>query len=149
MNQELLNNPFDEELQSITGPFGRLLRKIVETIDQYGLKRRYLEKHEPEVAEFFKPLDDPIDRSEVAETLRTRLVKYQDKLFTFLRYDGVPWNNNNAENAIRQFAYYREGAAGWLKEHRLSDHLVLLSINQTCRYRGVTSRTSCCRGSGT
>ena len=56
MNQELLNNPFDEELQAITGPFGGLLLKIVETIDQHGLKRRYLEKHEPEVAEFFKPL---------------------------------------------------------------------------------------------
>ena len=26
MNQELLNNPFDEELQSVTGPFGILLR---------------------------------------------------------------------------------------------------------------------------
>ena len=30
MNQELLNNPFDEELQSITGPFGTLLRAIVD-----------------------------------------------------------------------------------------------------------------------
>jgi hypothetical protein len=49
----------------------------------------------------------------------------------------VPWNNNNAENAIRQFAYYREDAAGRLKEDRLSDHLVLLSISQTCRYRGI------------
>jgi hypothetical protein len=26
MNQELLNNPFDTELQSVTGPFGALLR---------------------------------------------------------------------------------------------------------------------------
>jgi predicted RecB family nuclease len=137
MNQELLNNPFDEELQAITGPFGGLLRKIVDTIDQYGLKRRHLERHEADVTEFFKPLMIRSCRSEVAETLRTRLVKYQDKLFTFLRYDGVPWNNNNAENAIRQFAYYREGAAGRLKEHTLSDHLVLLSISQTCRYRGI------------
>ena len=120
MNQELLNNPFDEELQAITGPFGGLLLKIVETIDQHGLKRRYLEKHEPEVAEFFKRLEEKTFRSEPAEALRARLIKYQDKLFTFLRHDGVPWNNNNAENAIRQFAYYREVAAGRLKEDRLS-----------------------------
>jgi len=138
MNQELLNNPFDEELQAITGPFGGLLLKIVETIDQHGLKRRYLEKHEPQVAEFFKPLMTQSCRSEAAETLRVRLVKYQDKLFTFLRHDGVPWNNNNAENAIRQFAYYREVAAGRLKEDRLRDYLLLLSISQTCRYRGVS-----------
>jgi len=138
MNQELLNNPFDEELQAITGPFGVLLLKIVETIDQHGLKRRYLEKHEPEVAEFFKPLMTQLCRSEAAETLRVRLVKYQDKLFTFLRHDGVPWNNNNAENAIKQFAYYREVAAGRLKEDRLRDYLLLLSISETCRYRGVS-----------
>ena len=138
MNQELLNNPFDEELQAITGPFGGLLLKIVETIDQHGLKRRYLEKHEPEVAEFFKRLEEKTFRSEPAEALRARLIKYQDKLFTFLRHDGVPWNNNNAENAIRQFAYYREVAAGRLKEDRLRDYLLLLSISQTCRYRGVS-----------
>jgi len=52
------------------------------------------------------------------------LIKYQDKLFTFLRHDGVPWNNNNAENAIRQFAYYREVAAGRLKEDRLRDSVL-------------------------
>ena len=51
-------------------------------------------------------------RSEAAEALRARLLKYRDKLFTFLQHDGVPWNNNNAENAIRQFAYYREGTPG-------------------------------------
>src|SRR5262245_18365570 len=33
MNQELLSNPFDQDLQSITGPFGTLLREIVATID--------------------------------------------------------------------------------------------------------------------
>ena len=34
-------------------------------------------------------------------------MKCRDKLFTFIKYDGVPWNNNNAENAIKRFAYYR------------------------------------------
>jgi predicted RecB family nuclease len=109
MNQDLLNSPFDEELQAITAPFGRLFRKIVETIDQHGLKRRHLEKYETEVAGFFTPLMDQSCRSEAAEALRTRLVKYQDKLFTFLRYDGVPWNNNNAENAITGFRQYSIG----------------------------------------
>jgi hypothetical protein len=138
MNQDLLSDPFDEELQSITGPFGGLLRQIVETIDQHGLKRRYLQEHEPRVDDFFKSLLAQSCRSEVAEALRTRLVRNQDKLFTFLKYDGVPWNNNNAENAIRQFAYYRDDAAGRLKEERLRDYLVLLSISQTCRFRGVS-----------
>jgi hypothetical protein len=73
-----------------------------------------------------------------AEALRARLLKYRDKLFTFLRHDGVAWNNNTAENAIKRFAYYREGTVGCLKEPGLADYLVLLSIYQTCRYRGVS-----------
>jgi hypothetical protein len=50
----------------------------------------------------------------------------------------VPWNNNNAENAIKQFAYYREGTEGVMKEAGLTDYLVLLSLCQTCRYRGIS-----------
>jgi hypothetical protein len=49
----------------------------------------------------------------------------------------VSWNNNNAENAIRQFAYYRDDATGHITEAGLKDYLVLLSIRQTCRYRNI------------
>jgi hypothetical protein len=73
-----------------------------------------------------------------AEALRARLLRYRGKLFTFLRHDGVAWNNNAAENAIKRFAYYREGTVGCLKETGLADYLVLLSIYQTCRDRGVS-----------
>jgi len=59
-------------------------------------------------------------------------------LFTFLKYDGVPWNNNNAEHAIKQFVYYREGMIGNLTETGLSDYLVLLSVCQTCKYKGMS-----------
>jgi predicted RecB family nuclease len=138
MNQDLLDNPFDRELQSITGPFGTLLREIVATIDRHGLRRRYLTRHERDVAKFFGPLATQTYRSESAEALRARLVKYQDKLFTFIKHDGVPWNNNNAENAIRRFGYYREDTAGRLKESGLKDYLVLLSICHTCHYKGVS-----------
>ena len=58
---------------------------------------------------FFHGLSESTFRSEAAESLRIRLTKYRDKLFTFIDHDGVPWNNNNAENAIKKFAYYREG----------------------------------------
>jgi hypothetical protein len=92
MNQELLNNPFDQELQSITKPFGVLLRSIVATIDKHGLKQRRLAWHLGEVEEFFRMLI--AQSSDAASALRERLLKCRDKLFTFLRYDSVPWNNN-------------------------------------------------------
>jgi predicted RecB family nuclease len=138
MNQALLDSPFDEELQSITGPFGTLLREIIATIDQHGLKRRYLKRHERAVAKYFESIATQNYRSEAAEALQVRLTKYQDKLFTFMKHDGVPWNNNNAENAIRRFGYYREDNAGRLKESGLEDYLVLLSICHTCHYKGVS-----------
>jgi hypothetical protein len=53
-------------------------------------------------------------------------------------HDGVPWNNNNAENAIKQFAYYREETSGIMKEGGLSSYLTLLSLYQTCRYKGIS-----------
>jgi predicted RecB family nuclease len=138
MNQELLNNPFDEELQSITHPFGSLLRAVVETVDEHGLKRRHLQRHKRDVEGFFRNLTEHTFRSETADSLRNRLVKYRDKLFTFIDYDGVPWNNNNAENAIKKFAYYREDTAGIMSEEGLGDYLALLSIYQTCRYKGIS-----------
>jgi predicted RecB family nuclease len=138
MNQELLNNPFDEELKEITRSFGSLLRTIITTVDEHGLRRKYLKHHEAAVETYFGGLSAQRLHSEAAEALRARMIKYQDKLFTFLKYDGVPWNNNNAEHAIKQFAYYREQTTGALRETGLSDYLVLLSICQTCRYKDVS-----------
>lgn len=138
INDDLLGNPFDEELQSITRPFGEVLRAIVTTIDQRGLKQRHLERHERDVERFFEALAGKTFRSETAQTLRGRLLKYRDKLFTFIHHDGIPWNNNNAENAIKRFAWYRAGTVGLVTETGLNDYLVLLSICQTCKYKGVS-----------
>ena len=65
-------------------------------------------------------------------------MKYRNKLFTFIQYDGIPWNNNNAENAIKRFAYYREDTVGIMKEEGLTDYLVMLSLCHTCRFRGIS-----------
>jgi hypothetical protein len=138
LNQSLLASPFDDELHSLTHGFGTLLREIVTTVDEYGLKHHRLARHQKAVAEFFTQISARNVRSESAQTVRERLLKYQDRLFTFLQYDGVPWNNNNAENAIKQFAYYRQNRPGIMKEAGLHDYLVLLSIYQTCRCKGLS-----------
>ena len=138
INGDMMANPYDEEFKSLAGEFGGLLRSIVETIDRYGLKRRYLHKHKAEVARFFRALEARDYRSDVALGYQKRLLKYEGKLFTFLDYDGVPWNNNNAEHAVKAFAYYRLISDGKVREEGISDYLVLLSVYQTCKYRGVS-----------
>lgn len=90
------------------------------------------------MADFFCLVASRSFRSEVAEALRIRLLKYREKLFTFIAYDGVSWNNNLAEHAISRFACYRKGTVGSLQEAGLIDYLTLLSICQTCRMRGIS-----------
>ena len=97
-----------------------------------------MRKHARAVARFFQRLSNQTFHAEPAEAMRQRLMKNRDKLFTFIDHDGVPWNNNNAENAIKRFARYRDKAGARLTEAGLGDFLVLLSICQTCRYKGVS-----------
>ena len=102
MNQELLSNPYDEELRSITRPFGTLLRAVVETVDRHGLKRRALQEHKRDVDGFFEELAGAVvSPQKPPRHCVVGMLKYRDKLFTFIDHDGVPWNNNNAENAIK------------------------------------------------
>jgi hypothetical protein len=88
--------------------------------------------------QFFEALSAQSFHSDAAQALQKRLIKYRSKLFSFIEHDGVPWNNNNAENAIKGFARYRDGTVGVLSEGGLTDYLVLLSIYQTCRYKGLS-----------
>ena len=57
-------------------------------------------------------------------------------MFTFLECDGVPWNNNNAEHAVRAFTRIRNIISiSTPKGHR--EYATLLSIQQTLHYRGL------------
>lgn len=138
MNHDLLANPFDDEFKSLVQEFGQLLRTIVATIDRYGLKKRHLSKHTDDVERFFRTLGGRQFQSDLAQTYQQRLTKNREKLFTFLRHDSVPWNNNNAEHAFKHYAHYREVTDGQMTESGLNDYSVLLSVYQTCKYKGVS-----------
>ena len=58
-------------------------------------------------------------------------------IFTFLRYDSVPWNNNNAEHAIKAFARLRDVIAGTSSWKGVDEYLTLRSVAETCEYRGI------------
>ena len=94
VNNDVLRHPFDEELMGFVQEFGKLLRNIVATIDRYGLKQRHLRKHRKDVQRFYRHTLNREFGSEIAEHYRQRMIRYREKLFTFLEYDGVPWNNN-------------------------------------------------------
>ncbi len=137
MNDDLLKNPFDDEFKSLAETFSSLLRTIVNTIDRYGLKKRHLNKHRRDANKFVERIAVHNFTSEVARGYARRINKYRNMLFTFLAHDGVPWNNNNAEHAIKSFAKYRRFADGMVTENTVKDYLVMLSVCLSCEYRGI------------
>jgi hypothetical protein len=137
LNEDVLKEPFNEEMKALVHEFTVLLRPVVETIDRFGLKTRFLKKHKVEVARFYEGLLNQKYKTELARKTQDRFRRNQGKLFTFLDHDNVPWNNNNAEHAIKAFAALRDVIESYSTESGIHDYLILLSVYQTCEYRGV------------
>jgi predicted RecB family nuclease len=138
LNEALYKEPFNVEFKCLVADFACLVKPMIETINRFGLKARFLRKHKISVESFFKRLSQNIYSTETAIKCRNRLEKNRSKLFTFLDYDGVPWNNNNAEHAIKPFALLRREFSGVTTENGLRDYLILLSICETCKYKGLS-----------
>jgi Transposase IS66 family len=116
--------------------FSSIMKNIVDTIDRFGLKKRYLHKHKTFADQFCKVALQMESNSDVVKKYQKRIDKYRNKLFTFLDYDDVAWNNNNAEHAMKCFARYRRFADGRMTKKSVQDYLMILSMYQTCEYQG-------------
>jgi hypothetical protein len=137
LNEDLLKQPFNEEFKELVREFSTLLKPMIETVDRFGLKAHFLRRHKILVERFYNRLFRRDYQSEITAKYKKRFQKNRDKLFTFLDYDGLPWNNNNAEHAIKAFARLRRVIGGTSSDKGIHDYLVLLSICETCKYKGV------------
>jgi predicted RecB family nuclease len=146
LNDDMLKNPYDDELREIVRQFGDLLRPIIDTVDRRGLKKRFMHKHRADVDRFYKWLLGREWQGEVAAKCRQRFEKNRKKLFTFLEYDEIPWNNNNAEHAMKAFAALRDVIEGTATPSGIQEYLVLLSLSETCRYKNVDFLDFLCSG---
>ena len=138
LNDDLFKNPLDLEFEQLVMGFAHLLRSIVTTIDKYGLKKRNLNKHQQDVEKFYRRVIDQSSKSELTQKYQKRFRKYKESLFLFLKHDGIPWNNNNAEHAIKPFTAYRRSRDGLFTEQSIQEFLVLLSVQQTCKYQEIS-----------
>jgi predicted RecB family nuclease len=136
LNTDFFHNQFDDELKKIVIDFGKLLKSIVLTIDEKGLKRHFLKRYKKEVDDFYNLTLNENVSSDLALKYILRFKKYKEKLFTFLEYDNIPWHNNNAEYAIKSFAKHREKGNRIFTENSINSYMILSSIEQTCKYRG-------------
>jgi predicted RNA-binding Zn-ribbon protein involved in translation (DUF1610 family) len=137
LNDDVFKEPFNTQFKELVGEVAALLKPMVQTIDRFGLKTRFLRKHKAEVGRFFKWLALREYRNETALKCKQRLEKNRKTLFTFLDHDDIPWNNNNAEHAVKAFALLRRNFDGLSTEKGIKEYLILLSVCQTCKYMGV------------
>jgi hypothetical protein len=137
INEDILKHPFNEELTFVATGFGALLREIVATIDAYGLKKRHLGKHKRSAERFLDEMAALRCTTEVSSSLQKRIKKNRHRLFTFLDHDNVPWNNNNAEHAVRAFTRLRNVMVTSTPKGT-AEYCVLLSLQQTLRCRGIS-----------
>jgi hypothetical protein len=136
INDDLWKAPFDKELEAFALEVQSLLVPILETVDRYGLKARHLRKYLKEVDRFYdKHITGREYTSEPVRTYQKRFERYRGSLFTFLTQDGIPWENNMAERAIRQLAVQRKISRSFFKRVA-RQYLLLLAISQTCRFQG-------------
>jgi len=137
LNNDLLKDPYNNELKELAQEFAILIKPMVETVDRFGLKRRFLKKHKGYVKRFYRKLSKANYQNDLAAKYRKRFEKGRGTLFTFLDYDGVPWHNNNAEHAIKTFAFLRNAIGGSSNTNGIIECLILLSVYETCRNKGV------------
>lgn len=137
INDLIFKNQENNELIFISKLFGDLLNQIIKTIDKFGLKKYHLKKHKKDVTRFYDKLDKSELETIISIKLKKRLIRNKNILFTFLDYDNIPWNNNNVEHAIKEFAKYRRNTDGLYSKNSLQEYLILLSIYQTCKYQNI------------
>ncbi len=110
----------------------------MQTIDNYGLKKKPLRQHKKEVNAFFDMILSTDYKSEIAKQYQVRFEKNKEKLFTFLDYDNVLWNNTYAEHAIKILATHRNKNIDFFRASRMDDYLRIMSLYQTCEYKGIS-----------
>ena len=112
LNDDLWKNPFLEEYEQFVVHVRDLVLPIFQDVLTFGLKRRYLHKHMKHVDRFYRQhIEGGKSSSEIVLKYQKRFERYRDSLFLFLTEDGIPWNNNMAERAIRHFAVQRKISA--------------------------------------
>jgi predicted RecB family nuclease len=136
INDDLWKAPFDGEFEALALAVRDLLVPILGATDRYGLKAWHLRKFAKDVERFYaRHIAGKDYSSELAAKYQKRFERYRDSLFTFLGQDGIPWNNNMAERAIRQLAVQRKISGSFFKRSAVH-YLLLLAISQTCRFQG-------------
>ena len=135
LNDDLWKSPFNTEYETFVSKVRNLIVPVMETIQRFGPKHRYLKKFLRSLRQFYRQnIDNAVYKTDITIKYQKRFRRYEESLFTFLEEDGIPWNNNIAERALRHLAIQRK-ISGAFFSTGARDYLLLLGIAQTCRFQ--------------
>lgn len=135
MNEDLWKSPFDGEFEAFVLGVKNLIVPILEAVQKYGLKVKHLHKFSKQIDQFYeKVITGRAYHSDFTIKYQNRFKRYRQSLFTFIEQDGIPWNNNMAERAIRHLAVQRK-ISGFFFKSVAPRYLLMLGVTQTCRFQ--------------
>ncbi|SFJ71764.1 IS66 family transposase [Planctomicrobium piriforme] len=120
---------FAKKLRRLIGDAVRLWKRPDVPEEEYRSKRARFDGRLQEL------LATPAQEVQVRR-LHKRLRRHCKELFTFLDHDGVPFDNNHAERAIRPAVIIRKNSYANRSERGADAQAVLMSIYRTLHQRG-------------
>jgi transposase len=121
-------------------PFAKKLRRVLRDairmadVQDMGERLRAKARFEARVDALISSYSSSSEKN--CLRLIKRLKREKGMLFTFLEEEGVEWNNNAAERALRPSVVIRKITYGNQSEEGAHAHAVLMSIKETCALRG-------------
>lgn len=137
INNDLLKNPFDDDLTKICYVISKTLRNIIDIAEDYGYKKKYPSVKKKEVKNTINTIIKINAKSEVAKKYKSRFIRYQHEFFEFINHNDVLWHNTYAEHSIKLIAKHRNKNIKSFKCNHLADYAVLMSIYQSCHFQGI------------
>ncbi len=136
LNDDLWGAPFDTEFETFILEVRNLIVPILEAIQKDGRQQRHRHTLQKQVDLFYEEIIlNQHYHSELVLKYQNRFIQYRASLFTFLEYEGLPWENNTAERALRHLTV-QEKISGSFSPSLMPDYLRLLAMRQTCRFQG-------------
>jgi len=126
--------PFAKKLRRILRDAIRTGEKIKNNRDERLRTRRRLETRVDALISSSSSYSSSSGEKNCLRLLK-RLRREKGMLFTFLEEEGVDWNNNAAERALRSSVVIRKITYGNQSDEGARAHAVLMSVKETCALR--------------
>ena len=122
--------PFSKKLRRILRDSIRTGERVKDPVERLRVKGRLEARIDVLIASY-----SCVDEERNCTRFLKRLRRERGMLFTFLEEDGVDWNNNAAERALRSSVVIRKITYGNQSDEGARTHAVLMSIRETCGLR--------------